>query len=161
MCKHCESLLYFFLILSPHCESAGIGLKFGVSIPTFRRKQWKICMSPNSRIELFAFLWGYKWKICVVWIVPWASELWKNMSQQGEELYTALNAEYCTTIGNKIPFLSLHTLAFLYMLCAIIVVHSPHICLLLLLDTFVYYCGFSYSWQYGQIGLMSLPLTAV
>lgn len=83
------------------------------------------------------------------------------MSQQGEELYTALNAEYCTMIGNKIPFLSLHTLAFLDMLCAIIVVHSPHICLLLFLDTFVYYCGFSYSWQYGQIGLMSLPLTAV
>lgn len=60
------------------------------------------------------------------------------MSQQGEELCTALNLEYCIMIGNKIPFLSQYTHAFLYLIFAIVVVHSPHICLLLSLDTCVF-----------------------
>lgn len=140
MYKHCKPPSFFKKKnLSPHYKSASIRLKVSVIIPTFRRKQWKICMSPYSRIEQFTFLWGYKWKIWLGWIVPWASGLclWKKVSQQGE-LYTALNTEYCTMIGNKIPFLSQHTVAFLYVFCAIIVVYSPHICLLLSLDTFFF-----------------------
>lgn len=79
--------------------------------------------NPYSRIELFTFLQAYKRKIHVGWIVPWGSELylWKNVSheQKGQKLYTTLNTEYCTVIGNKILCLSFPNAHLLTYTCSV------------------------------------------
>lgn len=152
---------FFFFNFSLHYERAGIALNFSVIIPTFRRKQWKMFMSPYGRIELFTFLWGYKWKICVGWIPPWASELclWKNVSHAGRAVYSF---EHCTVIGNKslFPF-STHTYFPILGLCHNCSLFSSHLFFIISWRFSLYYCCFSNSWQYVQIALMSVILTAV
>lgn len=81
---------------------------------------------------------------------------------QGEELYTALNTKYCTMIGNKslFPF-STHTYFPMLALCHNCSLFSSHLFFIISWHFFLYYCCFSNSWQYVQIGLMSIIQTAV